>query len=1023
MKNYKINKKLLFGMIGIVPILTPISISLLNNKINNYQENKNIKSLKNKKIITKPTTLEELRVADSKELAKLDKFDSRDYNIITKVKNQGWDNICWAYSIIGASEASMLLNGNVLNEEFNSKDKLDLSENNVAVSVNKRKKDADKLGLTWDDLISRPTFQGFNMLNGSQILLQQNSPIDDSKNWTEVNDSIAHTANIIEIPNKDINQIKEAIIKFGAVGFGYPMSYATHQMDREYYNNQVLNGDHRLWHAATIVGWDDNLDKSLWKDQQPTRNGGWIVKQSWGEGFGKNGYFYLSYDSIIETVLAYDYVKKDTYENSYYYDGQVDVTKSQYYNNNETKETSVIFPVKRASYNRQEFVKGINVGIYGKDVTVEASVYTDVKDVYPGNRLSTKNNPTSGTLATTKTVKFDNPGFWGIYTIDFGKEIEIKSGEYFSIVVKTTNSTKDSSVMFSYEPNSNNDLTFYKKDDLWENGGSYDSALVARIKALTITKKNDGQKVNDLIYSNANIDKTFIRYGSDEQKPKPIVNFDEQKLIENQDYRISYIEEMDSPSYIASDDVIIGSGKIKIEGIGQYSGETYAYYSIKVGKKPNIDFGTYQESSYGNSSKILITTNSANKYSDIYLPNGWKWIDPNLNLEVGENKNNYLKYEGEDAKYYRLTFFDAIVTKTSEIIDKTNINQAIISLTNTTSIEYTGQEIKPLVEVKLNTNILKKDQDYSLTYLNNINAGTATIIITGVNSYQGSKQMAFEIKKATNNTVSIAIENGKLIYSSRFGIPYLKYFNDAQGKNEIQGPPNLETYYVQAIVNETQNYNGAKSSIIEFNTKNNVIAQDISAANIQLIDSKTIYFNGYEQKPKIKVTHNNQELIENKDYQLIYLNSINAGTATIKVIGIGSYQGTKEFNFTIVKSQVTVDVSFNENGDVILNSPNMNTEHIKPIVKYYKDKECTIEMKEKPTLPGTYYARVTLEDSNNYEILNKNNNIKEFTITNKPNNQLSSGIITTIALITSTFGIALIVFLVYWFIKKRKRSN
>ena len=63
-------------------------------------------------------------------------------------------------------------------------------------------------------------------------------------------------------------------------------------------------------HAVTIVGWDDNYSaRNFLEGRQPPADGAWIVRNSWGEDYGNEGYFYLSYyDQTITLPESYDFV-------------------------------------------------------------------------------------------------------------------------------------------------------------------------------------------------------------------------------------------------------------------------------------------------------------------------------------------------------------------------------------------------------------------------------------------------------------------------------------------------------------------------------------------------------------------------------------------------------------------------------------------------------------------------------------------------------------------------------------------
>ena len=67
------------------------------------------------------------------------------------------------------------------------------------------------------------------------------------------------------------------------------------------------------------------------------------------------------------------------------------------------------------------------------------------------------------------------------------------------------------------------------------------------------------------------------------------------------------------------------------------------------------------------------------------------------------------------------------------------------------NIIYSGSELKPSVKVYYNWDNmfsvqLKEGSDYNVTYSDNINAGTATVTITGIGAYSGTKNVTFTIE-------------------------------------------------------------------------------------------------------------------------------------------------------------------------------------------------------------------------------------------------------------------------------------
>jgi len=87
----------------------------------------------------------------------------------------------------------------------------------------------------------------------------------------------------------DAKTIKDALYKNGPVYVGFAV-----YSDFSYYNGGVYryaSGYLRGYHAVCVVGWDDTKD-----------GGAWYVKNSWGTGWGDNGYFWIGYDQMTNAV-------------------------------------------------------------------------------------------------------------------------------------------------------------------------------------------------------------------------------------------------------------------------------------------------------------------------------------------------------------------------------------------------------------------------------------------------------------------------------------------------------------------------------------------------------------------------------------------------------------------------------------------------------------------------------------------------------------------------------------------------
>ncbi|MDU6985059.1 MAG: DUF4430 domain-containing protein [Terrisporobacter othiniensis] len=126
---------------------------------------------------------------------------------------------------------------------------------------------------------------------------------------------------------------------------------------------------------------------------------------------------------------------------------------------------------------------------------------------------------------------------------------------------------------------------------------------------------------------------------------------------------------------------------------------------------------------------------------------------------------------------------------------------------------YTGKEIKPTVTVKDGSKTLKLGTDYTVSYSNNKNIGSAIATVTGKNSYKGfSKKVTFKIEprkvknvKATSTTSSVKLTWDKV--SEATGYRIYRYNSKTKSYDYISKvAKNSTTYYTNSKRSSATSY-------------------------------------------------------------------------------------------------------------------------------------------------------------------------------------------------------------------------
>lgn len=158
-----------------------------------------------------------------------------------------------------------------------------------------------------------------------------------------------------------------------------------------------------------------------------------------------------------------------------------------------------------------------------------------------------------------------------------------------------------------------------------------------------------------------------------------------------------------------------------------------------------------------------------------------------------------------------------------------NFDEAQLSAVS--SQTYTGDEITPGVIVNFRGTQLTNGTDYTISYKNNVNAGTATIQITGEDIYEGVKTVDFVINKATQNIITD--ENYNFAYNNT-SYWNLKLNVKLSGAGTLTyESANPEIASVDAYGNITPKADGVATVIITANeTENYAEAKKLVTVNI-----------------------------------------------------------------------------------------------------------------------------------------------------------------------------------------------
>ena len=212
-------------------------------------------------------------------------YNSVDLGYVSPAKNQKY-NDCWVYGALGTYESFLLKNG-----LYNG----DMSVDHANLWGTQRDNEEGWMR-SYTDFGRAKIMPGY-FTSWQGPVNQSKLPVIDFS--IDTPDSIPTdltdygVKEIRYLSREDPDTIKRAIMESGGISTYYIqaaqyMNYETYS----YYSPPDSTGG--SGHAVEIVGWDDNYSASNFNDE-PQGNGAWIVKNSWGDFWGDNGCFRISY--------------------------------------------------------------------------------------------------------------------------------------------------------------------------------------------------------------------------------------------------------------------------------------------------------------------------------------------------------------------------------------------------------------------------------------------------------------------------------------------------------------------------------------------------------------------------------------------------------------------------------------------------------------------------------------------------------------------------------------------------------
>lgn len=368
------------------------------------------------------------------------------------------------------------------------------------------------------------------------------------------------------------------------------------------------------------------------------------------------------------------------------------------------------------------------------------------------------------------------------------------------------------------------------------------------------------------------------------------------KLTENEDYSLTY-----------TNNINVGTATINVNGEGNFKGTAAARFAITSsmisGGSNGNPGGSVSNGSGQISGAVAVTPDDVRVTLDagnaMYYTG--KQLTPAVTISgMTQNTDYTVTYSNNIEVGTGVITITGMGNNTGTITKNFRIVAKLsdCKVTNIPDQQYTGSAVEPLITVTCGNSILTKDKDYTVSFVNNVEIGTATAMIraAGNSNYIGSLEAKFNI----GNNVGGFIVSGYAPTYPYTGSAITPAVTVESGSTRLQQGTDYTVSYennvdagsASIIVKGAGKYTGTQ-------TVNFIIEpRSIQVCETTEVEDKT--YTGDAYTPSITVRDSGKVLQNGVDYTLTYSDNVNPGLATITIQGLSNnYTGTKKITFRI----------------------------------------------------------------------------------------------------------------------------